>query len=176
MMMAAVAVILLVLLCGGLVAVGGVAALFGMGGDTPTEQPVDPGTDTEVGTGDTAEPGTEEPGTEEPATEAPAPVKAKARSKSSTRRAPRRPRAPSPPPVTAGPSRVTFMVPAAGSITCGDGQSTQVDGSTTMTFPATVLPVSCMVSAGGGRWAGMVTKGGSVRCSVDGVELNCTGP
>lgn len=190
---------LLVLLCGGFVVLGGGLALFASSGDTgpaPVKSSNDVGSDTKAsktskasksgkGGGDTAEP----KGGTDAATAAPAPVKPPTKPPATTTTPPkstsgssrprtssRKPAATTTAPVVAPPVRVTFMVPAKGNITCGDGQSSSVDGSATMTFEGAALPASCMVSAGGGRWAGMISKGGSVRCTLDGAELSCTGP
>jgi hypothetical protein len=80
------------------------------------------------------------------------------------------------PPPASGPARVTFNLGSRGTVGCGDGQRKDADGSTTMTFEASNLPVSCMITVDGKMWAGLVTKSGTVNCRASGGDLSCSGP
>jgi len=175
-------VVVLLMICGGMTVMGGGAAIFmGSGDTTEVEKKKKP--EKKKPKEDTAEEDAEEIAKKKAEAEAKkkaaleaakkkkvvkkAPVKKRVVKKAPVKKAP----APS-----SGPVRVTFNVGARGSIGCGDGQRKDVDGSTSMTFDGGALPVSCMISAGGGMWAGLVNKSGTVNCRAGGGSLSCSGP
>ena len=84
---------------------------------------------------------------------------------------------PSPAPApTSGKVRVTFDLGGRGTVGCSDGQQREVDGSKTVEFEAYQLPLSCMIKVDSGRWAGLISKSGTIKCSGSVSTFTCTGP
>ncbi len=78
--------------------------------------------------------------------------------------------APAPAP-TDGPYTVRFSVPGKeGRVQCGDGQTTEFVGSTTMSFTGTV---TCRVKVDKLQGVVQIERGGTVTCSDNGSVLSC---
>ena len=58
-------------------------------------------------------------------------------------------------------------------VQCGDGQTAEFAGSTSLTFVGTQ---TCRVRIGRGQGAVQVSRGGTVTCSDDNGKVTCTGP
>lgn len=68
---------------------------------------------------------------------------------------------------------VKFSAPGReGKVRCGDGQTVEFTGATTLNFSGTV---TCLVQIGQGRGAVQVSRSSTVSCSEDVGKVSCTG-
>ena len=80
---------------------------------------------------------------------------------------------PPPPEPAAGSYSVKISTPGReAKVQCGDGQSAEFTGGTTLQFSGTV---TCLVRMGQGRGPLQVSHSASVTCSEDGGRVTCTG-
>ena len=59
-----------------------------------------------------------------------------------------------------------------GKIRCGDGQTAEFAGATTLSFSGTV---TCLVQIDKGRGAVQISRSTTVSCSEDNGKVTCTG-
>jgi hypothetical protein len=72
-----------------------------------------------------------------------------------------------------GPYTVRFSAPGQeGKIQCGDGQSVEFVGASTMNFTGTV---TCRVKVGSGMGVVQLTQAANVSCSEAAGRVSCTG-
>lgn len=68
---------------------------------------------------------------------------------------------------------VKFTAPGReGKVRCGDGQTAEFSGATTLNFSGTV---TCLVQIGQGRGAVQVSRSSTVTCSEDSGKVSCSG-
>ena len=66
-----------------------------------------------------------------------------------------------------------FSIPGhEGKLQCGDGQTADFAGATTMSFEGTT---TCLVRIGSGKGAVQVSKSATVTCSEDAGKVSCGG-
>ena len=75
--------------------------------------------------------------------------------------------------VTSGPARVSFKSSGRGKITCGDGTNQAFDGSASLEFDSSALPVNCMVTIEKKKSVFSVERSMSVTCDLAGDEVTC---
>lgn len=79
----------------------------------------------------------------------------------------------SPTPPAGAPFSVKFVTPGReGKLQCGDGQTAEFAGATTMSFTTTT---TCLVRIGQGKGPAQVSKTATVTCTEDNGKVSCTG-